>query len=271
MKPLAHASALIWGFMLVFGASCGGSGASQGESSATPVTVFVPFEAVDASMEFRAECESNGSGDFETEGTVERAGGFQLEGEPLTAVFRGPIELAPGPCGIQFRLRDAQGEVIWTLFESFELEAQLSSELYFAMVDFPCPQIPLPDASVTRKRVCGPVGGIILSAETPAATSTIESVRYVLTSTSDLFLEPLAPYEGSLEPVGTGAVDLGAGAIETSLWESIFGVVPVDAPFTLEISALDADGTVVCATETRLEVLPTAIAQAHVVLPCPVP
>jgi hypothetical protein len=96
-------------------------------------------------------------------------------------------------------------------------------------------------------------------------------VQYVLTSTNDVFLEPLAPYEGSLEPVGTGAVDLGGGPIETNLWESIFGVVPVDAPFTLGISALDANGTVVCTTETRLEVLPTAIAQAHVVLPCPVP
>lgn len=150
---------------------------SDRELSATSVTVFVPFDAVGASMEYSAECESNGRGDFETEGAVERAGGFQPEGEPLTAVFRGLIELAPGPCGIQFRLRDAQGEVIWTLFESFELEAQLSSELYFAMVDFPCPQIPLPDVSVTQKTVCGPVGGIILSAETPAATSTIEGVQ----------------------------------------------------------------------------------------------
>ncbi|MBT8451107.1 MAG: hypothetical protein KJO40_03960 [Deltaproteobacteria bacterium] len=271
MKPRAKASALIWGLILALGASCGDSGASQGGSIATSVTVFVPFDPDDASMEYSATCEPNGSDAVETQGTVERAGGFQLEGEPLTAIFRGSIELGLGPCGIQFRLRDAQGEVIWTLSESFELDTQLSSELYFAMVDFPCPEIPLPDASVTPKRFCGPAGGIMLSAETPAATSSIESVHYVLTSTSDIFLEPLALYEGSLEPAGQGAVDLGGGPIETNLWESIPGVVPVDAPFALEISALDADGIVVCATETRLDVLPTAIAQAHVVLPCPVP
>lgn len=277
MKRPAKASALIWSLMLVAGAACGDSGAPQVESTATAVTVFIPSVlpwVPDAtSMDYRASCIAEGDEVQSTEGALEPAGDFRLEGEGPTAIFKGPIELAPGPCTIQFRLRDSTGEVIFSLTEALEIGAQAPPELYFSMVDSGCPEIPLPDASAVPKRSCVPVGGLILSAETPAAAASIESVQYVLTHANDGFLDGprVETFEGNLQPAGSGTVDLGGGPIETNLWESIVGVLLAEARHTLEITALDADGTAVCSTATSLDVLTNGIAQAHVIIPCAIP
>lgn len=272
MKRPAKAYPLIWAFIPVIGAACGGSGAPPVESTATAVTVFVPGDPDDASMEYSARCESRGIETARAEGVLDRtgAGDFQLEGEGPTGIFRGPIELAPGSCAIEFRLRDSDREVIFTLSESFEIDPQAPPELHFAMISFPCPEIPLPNSGVTPKTICGPVGGVLLSAETPATAATIESLHYVFTSTSDIFFSPVT-YEGTLEPAGTSTVDLGGGPLNTNLWESIVGVLLADAPYMLVLTALDAEGVTVCTTETSLDVLPNGIAQAHVIIPCAAP
>ena len=74
--------------------------------------------------------------------------------------------------------------------------------------------------------------------------------------------------EGSLELVGQGMTDVGAGFMGTNIWEAIVGEVGAGEPHVLELTALDADGAAVCSAETGVEVVSGGIAQVHVLLPC---
>mgnify|MGYP001811970460 CR=1 FL=1 len=274
MRPPRKASLLI-GCLLMAGAACGEPAMPSVEASATEVTVFVPYNSdfsttrdVDGwSLEYIAGCLLEQDDIAETKGTLDRVSDFELADEGSTAVFRGPVELMPGPCTIQLRLRDSDGEVIFTASDPYEFDPLPPPELYVVMADGGCPQIPLPDAEGTRKSFCGPVGGVILSAETPAATN-VDHIRYTMTAETDPWLDATYVVEGSLEPTSAGAVDLGAGPIETQVWESIVGTVGAGFPYTLELTALDADGAPVCSAQTTLDVTPNSIAQAHVVMGC---
>lgn len=271
-----RAKSLLVGCLLIAGAGCGESAMPSVEASATTVTVLVSYFAGGLlnpdgwSMEYDAACGSDETEIVTTEGALVRAGDFELDDEGSTAIFRGPIELVPGPCVIQFRLRDSEEEVIFTLSEPFEIEPRPQPELYVIMADGGCPEIPLPDAAPVPKRFCGPVGGLVLSAETIAAAATIKSVHYLLTTTGDAFLDgpTSAIFEGMLEQTGFATVDLGAGAVETRVWESVGGVYPAGIAMAVELTAVDGEGVAVCTAQTTLDIIPNGIAQAHVIIPC---
>ncbi len=283
MMRTLRASQAVVGCLLVAGAGCGEPATPSVEAAATEVTVLVPYardtrftaDADDWSLDYYTACLSEDTKSVETDGALGRAGDVELE-DGVTAVFRGPIELIPGPCTIQFRLRDSDGEVIFTASEAYDIEPRPPPELYVVMEDPGCPQSPLSDASAVRKYFCGPAGGLIVSAETPTAAANIESVHYLLTRTLDFLLETrdgpqVETYEGALDPAGSSTVDLGSGPMETNVWESIVGEVAGGAPYTLDLTALDADGAAVCTAQTTVEVVPTGIAQAHVVMRCAAP
>lgn len=270
-----RAKSLLVGCLLMAGAGCGESAMPSVEASATTVTVLVPYFAGGLlipdgwSMEYNAACGSEQTEIVTTEGELDRTGDFEVEDEGSTAIFKGPIVLMPGACVIQFRLRDSEEEVIFTLSEAFEIEPRPQPELYVIMTDSGCPQIPLPNAEGTRKRFCGPVGGLILSAETPAATN-VDRVQYAMTAEAAPFLDGIQSYvvEGFLEPAAAGTADLGTGPIETQVWETIVGALEAGFPITLELTALDVEDTAVCTARTTLEIIPNGIAQAHVIMLC---
>lgn len=280
---MLHAKPVVIGFLLMAGVACGESAAPNIESNETELTVLVPYStdtrfSIDAdlwSLEYRAACGSKDTEIVKTEGMLDRAGGTELEGQG-NAIFRGPVELLPGPCVIQLLLRDSDAEVIFSASESYEIEERAPPALYIIMADLPCPQVPLPDAATVPKHFCGPAAGLILSAETPAASAAIQGVDYRLTRTLDFFLETVdgpsvETHEGVLEPAGASTADLGSGPMETNVWSATVGHLAASAPYTLEVTALDAEGVAVCTTQTTVEVVPSGIAQAHVVMRCDAP
>lgn len=284
MTQSAHLCWLISSCVLLLVSACGDSGPSTAEPRGTAVTVFIPSAADDWSfaefawsLEYQVGCgveieRNSSSGDFITaEGTLEQAEEFDVGPGGPTAVWKGFVEFTPGPCAVQLRLRDADGEVLCTYYEALTNEPESQPEMYFNMVCYAtCPTIPLPGSETSPKTFCAPVGGVILSAQTPADIERVQSVRYVVTYDRD-FLEPNPPFvvsEGSLELVGQGMTDLGAGFVESNIWEAIVGEVIAGEPHALELTALDADGAPLCFAETSFEVISGGIAQVHVVLPC---
>jgi hypothetical protein len=185
------------------------------------------------------------------------------------AAWNGMVEFEPGPCAIQLRARDTDGEVVCTYTETITFGSQLPSEAYFNMICYAtCPTISFLGAETVPKTSCAPVGGLIVSAETLGEGVT--SVRYAIPETN--FLDNNADfaniYEGELELTGPGTVDLGDGPVPTNTWEAIVGEVIAGEPQVLELMALDADGTPLCSAETSFELISGGIAQVHVVLPC---
>ncbi|MBT8469141.1 MAG: hypothetical protein HKN10_11830 [Myxococcales bacterium] len=275
---------LISSCVLLLVSACGDARAPNAEPRGTAVTVFIPSAADDWSfaeftwsLEYQIGCgpgieRDSSSDDFITvEGALEQDEDFDVGPGGPTAVWKGFVEFTPGPCAVQLRLRDADGEVLCTYTEALTNEPESQAEMYFNMVCYAtCPTVPLPSSETSPKTFCAPVGGVILSAETPADITRVQSVRYVVTYDRD-FLEPNPPFvvsEGSLELFGQGRTDLGAGFMDTNLWEAIVGQVGAGEPHVLELTALDADGAPVCSAETTMEVVSGGIAQVHVVLPC---
>ena len=237
------------------------------------------FVDVTWSLEYQIGCSSGIDGSsspsdvITTEGTLEQNEEFNLWPGGPTRVWEGFVEFPPGPCIVQLRLRDGAGEVLCSTYtEPLMIDPQPSSEAYFNMVcGEPCPTIPLPGSNPSLKAsFCAPVGGIILSAETPADLQGLQSIHYVVTYDPN-FLEPnplSIVSEGSLELVGQGMTDLGAGFMKTNIWEAIVGEVIAGEPHVLELTALDGEGAPICSAETTVEVVSDGIAQVHVVLPC---
>ena len=208
---------------------------------------------------------------FTVEGTLEQVDRAVLELDGPTAVWKGIVEFEPGPCAIQLRARDADGEVACTYAETLTFDSELPSEAYFNMICYAtCPTISFPSSETVSKTSCAPVGGLILSAET--LDDGVQSIRYVVRDTETNFLDsaihPSIVYAGDLAPGSPGTVDLGDGPVPTHTCEAIVGVVASDVRYATELTALDADGTPLCSAETSFEVLFGGIAQVHVVLPC---
>jgi len=279
VRPLLACSALL------FASACGGSGDQDTDADAVSVTVFVPSggfltnwspSQLTWSLEYKVACftslggSSSSEDAFTVEGTLEQTDGFELQVDGPTAVWKGSIAFEPGPCTIQLRARDADGEVLCSYQEPMTLDSPLPSEAYFNMICYAtCPTIPLPDPETIPKLSCAPVGGLIVSAETPVEG--VQSVRYVITGTDflDNNMNLSIVDEGELELVGPGSTDLGEGPMQTNTWEGIVGViVALEEPYGLELTALDADGTPLCSAATSIELLSGGIAQVHVVLPC---
>lgn len=284
MTRSTHLGWLTSSCVLLLVSACGDARAPNAEPGGTAVTVFIPSAAdewsfVDFtwSLEYQVGCgpgieRGSSSDDFITvEGTLEQVEEFDLGPGGATAVWKGFVQFTPGPCAVQLRLRDADGEVLCTYTEALTNEPESQAEMYFNMVCYAtCQTIPLPGSETSPKTFCAPVGGVILSAETPADIERVQSVHYIVTYDRN-FLEPNPPFvvsEGFLELVGQGMTDLGAGFMDTNIWESIVGEVGAGEPHVLELTALDADGAAVCSTQTSVEVVSGGIAQIHVVLPC---
>jgi len=270
---------------LLFASACGGSGEQSADADAVSVTVFVPsggfldygsVPQLTWSLEYKVECLTSldGSSSSEdthiVEGILDQIDGFELQLDGPTAVWNGSVAFEPGPCIIQLLARDADGEVVCSYQEPMMFDSPLPSEAYFNMICYAtCPTIPLPDPETMPKLSCAPVGGLILSAETPVEE--VESVRYVITGTDflDNNMDLSIVDEGELDLVGPGTTDLGEGPMQTNTWEAIVGViVALEEPYGVELTALDADGAAVCSAATSIELLPGGIAQVHVVLPC---
>ncbi|MDH3201437.1 MAG: hypothetical protein OEM15_11150 [Myxococcales bacterium] len=250
----------------------------------TTVTVFVPSGpnatvsddfALTWSLEYIIVCGSGlvgASGEAVTfEGTLEQAEAFKLGEDGLSAVWKGRVELPAGPCTIQLRLRDADGEVICTGTQELTIEPETPNEAYVSLVcNGSCPTIPLPDSEAAPKLSCAPVGGVLLSAETPADLETVQSIDYVMTQATEGFLDGYVPepYEGSLVFAGPGAADLGGGRVVTDVWEATVGVVIADNQYVLELTALDAEGEPICSAGKTVQVVANSIAQIHIILPC---
>ena len=271
---------------LLVASACGGSGDPNAEPRGIAVTVFMPSGpnstvsddfALTWALEYTVACgpgfdDTSSQGDAVTvEGAFEQAEAFNLGESGPTAVWKDSIEFPPGPCSIQLILRDADGEVLCSNTEPVTIEPETPTEAYFSLVCYAtCPTIPLPGLETSPKTSCAPVGGVLLSAETPADLETVQSVHYVITQTSEGFLEGFVPprYEGSLDFVGPGSVDLGAGPVATDIWEATVGVVDAGYPHILELTALDAEGEPICSAEKTVELIANSITQLHIILPC---
>lgn len=270
--------------LLVVSACGDPHGDPDADPRGTAVTVFGPSGpnatvsddfALTWSLEYTIVCGSGlvgASGEAVTvEGTLEQAEAFKLGEDGPTAVWNGLVELPSGPCAIQLRLRDADAEVICTGTQELTIEPETPNEAYVSLVcNGSCPTIPLPGLETSPKLSCAPVGGLLLSAETPADLETVQSIDYVMTQTTEGFLDGYVPdiYEGSLDFAGPGAADLGGGPMATDIWEATVGVVIADNPYILELTALDAEGQPVCSAEKSVEVIANSIAQVHIILPC---
>ena len=258
--------------------ACGVSGANP---NSVAVTVFAPSggaSLVDGSrpslswsLEYLVSCNASADDPVGVEGTLEQVDRALLELDGPTTVWNGIVEFEPGPCTIQLRARDADGEVVCTYSESLTFGAELPSEAYFDMICYAsCPTISFPRSETVVKTTCAPVGGLILSAET--LDEGVQSIRYVVRDTEAEFLDNnldfVNVYEGELDAGGLGTVDLGDGPMPTRMWEATVGVVASDVRYAAELMALDSDGTLLCSAETSFEVVFGGIAQVHVVLPC---
>ncbi|MDH3656295.1 MAG: hypothetical protein OEN21_18705 [Myxococcales bacterium] len=260
-------------------AGCGDSNEPSAADREVAVTVFAPsggISVVDGSLpqltwslEYQVGCGDTSNDSFTAQGTLEPVDGFLLVTDGPAAIWNGMVEFEPGPCAIQLRARDTDGEVVCTYTETITFDFQLPSEAYFNMICYAtCPTISFPGAETVPKTSCAPVGGLIVSAETLG--DGVMNVRYTIEHTNllDNNADFANVYEGELQLAGLGTVDLGDGPVPTNTWEAIVGEVIAGEPHALELTALDADGTPLCSAETSFEVISGGIAQVHVVLPC---
>lgn len=178
----------------------------------------------------------------------------------------------PGPCTIQLRARYADGEVVCTATEPVTIEADALPELYVDMVCYAtCPTITFPGSETSPKTICAPVGGVILSAETPAALEGVQGIRYTMTPIEGYFLPadpPIGTYEGSLGFTGPSTTDFGGGPVATETWEATVGLVDPLPPYTLELTAIDVDEEPVCSVDTTVDLIANGLTQVHVAMPC---
>ncbi len=279
-------------FAFLVGAACGDSVDQNADADAVEVIVLVPsggpvltdgrFPQLTWSLEYKVVCPASVGGSlssddaFTVEGTLEQTSGFELELDGPVAAWKGTIEFEPGPCAVQLLARDADGEVVCSYLETMTFDSPLPPEMYLNMICYAtCPTIPLPDPETVLKTVCAPVGGLILSAEIPADVRGVQSIRYVIRDTETSFLDNeldlsnVDDGDGELELADPGTVDLGEGPARTHTWEAIVGVIVAsDSPYTVLLTAFDAEGTALCSAGTTIKVISDGIAQVHVVLPC---
>lgn len=260
--------------MLLLASACGEGVPSDpgGVPSAIAVTVLVPsgldtppetgLAALTTSIEYTVDCLSREA--VTSEGTLERTAEFE-GAEGRTAVWKGLVELVPGSCTIRLLARDDGGELICYSSESLNIEFDVPSELYLELPCsryYGCSTTPLPDSARAEKNFCALVG-VILSAETPAALEDVQSIRYVMSGP-----EFGGTHEGSLLFSGPSTADFGGGPVPTDIWDTAIEEVIASQPYILELTALDSQGEPVCAVEKRLDIVPDAVAQIYVAMPC---
>ena len=143
-------------------------------------------------------------------------------------------------------------------------------ELFFEApcYQFYCTTTPLPD---TVRKSCFSVVGLILSAQLPAVVE-VDRVEYVISELTDFaaFIDdPLTTevYRGELTAAGLGEVDFGEGETPIVRWETAIEDVPATR-YLVEMTAFDSEGSELCSAERRLDILPNAVAQIEVTLPC---
>lgn len=262
--------------LVIFG--CGDSGDPNADSSGIAVTVFVPsgpdvtFDtgsvAQATSVEYTVNCVSGGQPtaghEVAFEGTLERTGAFDGGSKGATRVFEGVLEIETGPCVIRLLARGDDSEVVCIMEEPLTIEGGAPSDLYFEMPCYlyGCSTTPVPDGYRSLKFCLSGVG-VILSAETPAMAENVESLQYVLSSSTEFVGE----YSGSLLFAGSSTADFGAGSVPTDTWRTTIDEVPVGS-YLLELTALDSEGETVCAVEKEVDFLADAVAQIQVALPC---
>lgn len=258
--------------------ACGDSTDPNADSLGIAFTVFVPagrdvtFDtgsvAQASSVEYTVNCLSGEEpieGNTVTfEGTLGRTGAFDGGSKGITRVFEGVIEIEPGPCVIRLLARDDDGEAVCTIEEPLTIEPRVPSELYFEMPCYlyGCSTTPVPDGYRSLK-FCVSTVGVILSAETSAIAENVESLEYVLSSSTEFVGE----YSGSLPFAGPSTADFGAGSIPTDTWRTTIDEVAV-GPYLLELTALGSGGETVCAVEKELDFVAGAVAQIQVALLC---
>jgi len=162
---------------ILVAAGCGDPNDLSAANPEIAVTVFVPsggISVVDGSLpqltwslEYQVGCGATSYDALAAQGTLEPVDGVLLVTDGPAAAWNGMVEFEPGPCAIQLRARDTDGELVCSYTETITFGSQLPSETYFNMICYAtCPTISFPGAETVPKTSCAPVGGLIVSAET---------------------------------------------------------------------------------------------------------
>lgn len=277
---------------LLAAASCGDYGNTDADSRGVAVTVFLPsgpdaapgsgFAASTASVEYKLSCESDaadGSADDgmpRVDGALSRTGEFESESKGQTSIWKGLVAFRQGPCVIELSVRDADGEYLCGWDEAVALSPESSDELHFESpcytygLFYGCTTTPLPDAERSPKVSCEALVGLVLSAETPADVEEIQTIRYVMSEDYSYMGEDpdwVERYSGSLSLAGTGMTDFGQGPVSTSTWDVAIEYVAAHS-YLLDLIAFDADDEALCAVQTQVTIVPRAVAQIDVLMPC---
>jgi hypothetical protein len=249
---------------VAFAAACGDS-SSEPTSALDPIplTVFVPgFRGLEdplafARLEYTVTCDvAPGAEPPIQEATLEARDAQYGDPDHPADVWRASAELEAGECFIAVFGLTEDGEIQCTGGYAVNV-TEATSAIYYEMVCFH------PDLS--------PEVDLVLSAATPVALEAADAVEYILRA-AELQDPPVAGEEvivaqGTLGRRWLGTADLGGGPNLAVIWETTVG--PLEwLHYDLEVNALDEAGTVLCRTETRIELVPSLANRAHVVLPC---
>ena len=123
------------------------------------------FPQLTWSLEYKVVCPTSVGGSsssddaFTVEGTLEQTNGFELELDGPVAAWKGTVEFEPGPCAVQLRARDADGEVVCSYFETMMFDSPLPHEMYLNMICYAtCPTIPAPQPGDRPQDILRPGG-----------------------------------------------------------------------------------------------------------------
>ena len=253
--------------------ACGESNGSDAGQPVTELTVLLPsgpdgrtqLDSFVTSFEYTIRCDS-----MELDGTLSKVATFNGGSKGPTAVWKGALSPLSEPCELAFIGRDDDGEAVCPWTEALPAPSEWPPELYFEApcYQFSCTTTPLPN---TVRKFCLDVVGLILSTEVPAALQ-IDRVEYVISGLTDFgsFIDdPLTTevYRGELTAAGLGEADFGEGDTPIMRWDTAIEDVPA-IRYLVEMTALDAEGSELCSAERRLDILPNAIAQIKVTMPC---
>jgi len=275
---------------LLAAASCGDSGNTDADARGVAVTVFLPsgpdaapgsgFAELSASVQYKLSCESDAADDSvddgmaRIDGALSRTGELESGSKGPTSIWKGLVDFRQGPCVIELSIRDVDGEYLCGWDETVALSPESSDELHFESPCYTyynhCTTAPLPDAKRSPKLSCVALVGLVLSAETPADVEEIQTIRYVMSEDYSFLGEDpdwVERYSGSLALSGTGMTDFGQGPVSTSTWDVAVEEVAAHS-YLLDLTAFDADDEALCAVQTQVAIVPRAVAQIDVLMPC---
>lgn len=244
--------------------ACGESSAPGAGESVTELTVLLPsgpeerttLHSFITSFEYEIRCDST-----TLDGTLSKVDAFDWPSKGRTAVWRGALSPPAESCDVVFIGRDDDGEAICPFRAPLPAPSEWPSELFFEApcYRFYCTSTPLPD---TVRKSCFSIVGLLLSAQLPAALE-VDRVEYAISSLDGI--DPV--YRGELDAADLGQADFGQGATPTVRWETAIENVPAKF-YLVEMTAFDSENTPLCSAERQLHVLPDAIAQVEITMPC---